>query len=150
MKTEVYRQTEDFLKDVPFIKKRIEMLKRKIDFMQNAGVKNLTPLYLASGNGYQNPILKEGMGKNDYANLIKKEYAQRKMILTDLEQALSCLNKQERMTVEMFYFKAMSLDEIKEETCYSREHISRIKKNAVTKINKVLLGLSIHELSFKM
>lgn len=138
MKSEMYKKMEKLLYDVPFMKKRISMLEIRISKADNLYSSN--SVYGISSGGYSNGLLREGLDKEDYIILLKKELEQRKILINEFMQAFSCLNELEKTLIEMYYFKDISLLDIAKETGYSREHLSRTKKVAVEKLCKIMMG----------
>lgn len=150
MKSELYKQTERRLYDYPFLVKRIEMIKKRLEELEMKSLKGCHTYLLSDDQSrFEDFIAAEASNISDFRILLQQELKEKENIVFEIEKALECLTELERQIVIMRYFKMLRMSEISDELGYSREYSSRVRKRAVNKIGMVLWGVTSEEMEKK-
>ena len=150
MKNELYKQTERRLYDYPFLVKRIEMIKKRLEELEMKSLKGCHTYLLSTDQSrFEDFIAAEASNISDFRILLQQELKEKENIVFEIEKALECLTELERQIVIMRYFKMLRMSEISDELGYSREYSSRVRKRAVNKIGMVLWGVTSEEMEKK-
>ncbi|MGN8912971.1 sigma factor-like helix-turn-helix DNA-binding protein [Anaerofustis butyriciformans] len=150
MKSELYKQTERRLYDYPFLVKRIEMIKKRLEELEMKSLKGCHTYLLSTDQSrFEDFIAAEASNISDFRILLQQELKEKENIVFEIEKALECLTELERQIVIMRYFKMLRMSEISDELGYSREYSSRVRKRAVNKIGMVLWGVTSEEMEKK-
>lgn len=150
MKSELYKKTERRLYDYPFLVKRIEMIKKRLEELEMKSLKGCHTYLLSSEQSrFEDFIAAEASNISDFRILLQQELKEKENIVFEIEKALECLTELERQIVIMRYFKMLRMSEISDELGYSREYSSRVRKKAVNKIGMVLWGVTSEEMEKK-
>ncbi|WP_138269159.1 sigma factor-like helix-turn-helix DNA-binding protein [Anaerofustis stercorihominis] len=150
MKSELYKQTERRLYDYPFLVKRIEMIKKRLEELEMNSLKGYHTYLLSDEQSrFEDFIAAEASNISDFRILLQQELKEKENIVFEIEKALECLTELERQIVIMRYFKMLRMSEISDELGYSREYSSRVRKRAVNKIGMVLWGVTSEEMEKK-
>lgn len=150
MKSELYKKTERRLYDYPFLVKRIEMIKKRLEELEMKSLKGCHTYLLSTDQSrFEDFIAAEASNISDFRILLQQELKEKENIVFEIEKALECLTELERQIVVMRYFKMLRMSEISDELGYSREYSSRVRKKAVNKIGMVLWGVTSEEMEKK-
>ncbi len=150
MKSELYKQTERRLYDYPFLVKRIEMIKKRLEELEMSSLKGGHTYLLSSAQSlFEDCIAAEASNISDFRILLQQELKEKSNIVFEIEKALECLTELERQIIVMRYFKMFRMSEISDKLGYSREYSSRVRKRAVNKIGMVLWGVTSEEMEKK-
>ena len=150
MKSELYKKTERRLYDYPFLVKRIEMIKKRLEELEMNSLKGYHTYLLSDEQSrFEDFIAAEASNISDFRILLQQELKEKENIVFEIEKALECLTELERQIVIMRYFKMLRMSEISDELGYSREYSSRVRKRAVNKIGMVLWGVTSEEMEKK-
>lgn len=150
MKSELYKKTERRLYDYPFLVKRIEMIKKRLEELEMNSLKGYHTYLLSDEQSrFEDFIAAEASNISDFRILLQQELKEKENIVFEIEKALECLTELERQIVVMRYFKMLRMSEISDELGYSREYSSRVRKRAVNKIGMVLWGVTSEEMEKK-
>lgn len=147
MKSELYKETEKRLYDYPFLIKRIEMIKKRLEELDTESSLSQS-IYIAANSKrlYNDFVAAESNNISDFRLLLQKELKEKETLVFEIEKALECLNELERKIIIMRYFKMQRMTEISDILGYSREYGSRVRKRAVNKIAMVVWGVSSEDM----